>query len=433
MEKIQKQKERIIRWTKRLSLLSGLIILGVLFFQSSRIALPPVQFERLIAPKKKIVLFSSVGGSGHTAAAASITKLLGDRYVIKTVNIYDELIGYLDPIRQWTGGKMTGEGLYNKMLSEGYIRTESFLVYFFGPLMFTLYTKAIQKKIYEFLVKEKPDMLISLVPYGNYEMSKASEACGIPFMLTTTDNDLSNWQQGLGRIKRDDFSITIGFDLPTTRTLLERKGVRTEQIRTIGLPVREQFLMKKEYHDLKRKWSIPRDKFAILLMMGGAGSLMCLRYAKQLLKCKLPLHVMICVGRSEELKQKIEALRKPGQHVTFTTVGYTQDVDELMRASDLLITKPGPGTLVEAMHMRLPMVLDNTGPQLYWEQANLRLVKRHSLGLTLDRFNNLEKLLTPFVMDKKYYASYKNRLDEFAVQDYRKSFTELVETLINRK
>jgi 1,2-diacylglycerol 3-beta-galactosyltransferase len=59
--------------------------------------------------------------------------------------------------------------------------------------------------------------------------------------------------------------------------------------------------------------------------------------------------------------------------------GFVQNVDQLMGASDLLVTKAGPGTIAEAQILGLPLVLSTFLPGQ--EEANVPYVVDGGFGL----------------------------------------------------
>lgn len=54
-----------------------------------------------------------------------------------------------------------------------------------------------------------------------------------------------------------------------------------------------------------------------------------------------------------------------------------------MAASDVLLTKPGPGSLAEAFHHRLPAVVTLNGFTIPQERFNARFVESRGLGVTV--------------------------------------------------
>jgi UDP-N-acetylglucosamine:LPS N-acetylglucosamine transferase len=81
------------------------------------------------------------------------------------------------------------------------------------------------------------------------------------------------------------------------------------------------------------------------------------------------------VTRLQELRQTHGARL----HVT----GFTPRVADYMRASDLLVTKPGPGSLAEAWHCRLPVVVGGNRQTIPQERFNVRYLVEHELGVAV--------------------------------------------------
>ena len=75
--------------------------------------------------------------------------------------------------------------------------------------------------------------------------------------------------------------------------------------------------------------------------------------------------VVVVCGRNEALSAELaEAVKKLAQRsvVTFTLLGFTTEMDELMTAADLYVGKPGGLTTSEALSKGLPMVVINPIP-----------------------------------------------------------------------
>ena len=73
---------------------------------------------------------------------------------------------------------------------------------------------------------------------------------------------------------------------------------------------------------------------------------------------------MVC-GRNEALRAELaEAVKKLAKRsmVSFTLLGFTTEMDELMTAADLYVGKPGGLTTSEALSKGLPMVVINPIP-----------------------------------------------------------------------
>lgn len=68
-----------------------------------------------------------------------------------------------------------------------------------------------------------------------------------------------------------------------------------------------------------------------------------------------PLHVVVVCGRNRELALRLTALRLPADRLT--VLGWVDDMPDLLRAADALVTNAGGATALEAMATGTPMVM----------------------------------------------------------------------------
>jgi 1,2-diacylglycerol 3-beta-galactosyltransferase len=65
--------------------------------------------------------------------------------------------------------------------------------------------------------------------------------------------------------------------------------------------------------------------------------------------------VVVC-GKNERAKKELEAVEW-GDNVSVDVQGFVNNMDEYMQASDVLVTKAGPGTIAEASICGLPCMM----------------------------------------------------------------------------
>jgi processive 1,2-diacylglycerol beta-glucosyltransferase len=67
-----------------------------------------------------------------------------------------------------------------------------------------------------------------------------------------------------------------------------------------------------------------------------------------MLTLDLPLEIAVVCGRNEKLRQKLAKLDVPDRH-RVKVIGFTTEIDELMGAADLVLSKPGGLTTSEIL------------------------------------------------------------------------------------
>jgi processive 1,2-diacylglycerol beta-glucosyltransferase len=136
------------------------------------------------------------------------------------------------------------------------------------------------------------------------------------------------------------------------RVYLEALGIPPGKIAVTGIPIDPIFAEQKDKAEMKTKYGLDQDRLTILLSAGGfgVGSVEPLIDAIKPLQHKAQV-VAIC-GRNEELRKRLArsaAKAKSTDNVQIKPIGYTQEMDEYMTASDLVLGKPGGLTTSEAL------------------------------------------------------------------------------------
>lgn len=329
-------------------------------------------------------------------------------------------------------GLKSGEKLYNTLIYNNFSRVMNWMARSVAPGVFERQTKTIEKLISENIESYKPDLVVSVIPYVNFAASEAARKADIPFLLITIDNDLETWVHGFEFLKQPNFHITIGTDLPTTRGMLEKFNIKSECIKTIGLPLRPQFHSDKTKEELRREYKIEKGHSVILLMMGGIGARRCIQYAKKILGMDLKTHLFLCVGKNLKLTSKLEKIQRHPSNA-LTVIPFTDKIHEFMILSDLLITKPGPGTINEAIVTGTPVLLDQTGEVLFWEKINIELTKVRGIGSSIQDISELESHLKGIFFNEPVRNKLQKAISEVSPNEFVQKIQPLIDSLCQEK
>lgn len=388
----------------------------------------PVLFADPTDSRPKVMIFSSIGGGGHTSASQAITSYLGSDYNIQTVHIFSDVLGALDPLRTISRGGVSGEDLYNFFLSRGMFWGGSMWCSM-GKWMSRVCSRRLECAIEQFLVKNRPDAIISVVPVINGIIYRAAKRLNIPFAIIAVDLDTSNYLNGLYKPTFEKFYFTIPFDEPAIREIPESAAIAPEKIRVVGFPVRSGFLKKMSKQDVRTQLHIPSNKPVIMVLMGAAGGHATIAYARRLRRMKQPVHIIFCVGRNARLKTALSAMTFP-EHISVTLMGFTDKIPELMAASDLLITKTGPTSMCEALMLGIPIIFDHTSSIISWEHMNLAFVKQHGFGRAIRTLRKLPIIAEEMLMDGPIRAQYLTAITSYQWPDVASQIRELVAEMI---
>jgi UDP-N-acetylglucosamine:LPS N-acetylglucosamine transferase len=136
-----------------------------------------------------------------------------------------------------------------------------------------------------------------------------------------------------------------------------------------------------------------------LVLFGGQGAAVMLEIARQLRRRQL---VVIC-GHNEKLAARLRAL--PRQASRFVE-GFTTEVPRYMQLADYFIGKPGPGSLSEAVAMRLPVIVERNAWTLPQERYNTDWVREQGIGIVLPNFRRIARAVDE-LLEPAAYARFR--------------------------
>ncbi|MEZ0369427.1 MAG: glycosyltransferase [Candidatus Sericytochromatia bacterium] len=364
-------------------------------------------------------------GGGHKSAGRALTEALShhypDSYDIVTVAIED-MIG---PV-----GKAFGtiyDESYNLALQGGH--------YWLEPVIFGLLTKS----------------RTTLQPFGIMYMRKALknlQADFLVFLLHGAHDAMAECMKRDGHISNltvitDAVSIRpswvnaccdqVVVSTPEARQAVEALGVKPEQIELIGHPLDLGFSQPpKNRSELRRRYFLQQDRFTIMMMMGGTGGRNIYRFSKALINAGLPVQILACCGSDKRLLHKMQALAESSP-LPIKPFGFTTEIANLMAVSDLLITKPGPGTIMEAMAMELPMVIDDSNYTMWQEKGNVEYVRNNNLGRVIGHTREFIPAVRELLDHPEQLAASKEAVRQHKCVDASAKIAQLIHERISGK
>lgn len=397
--------------------------------QSDQIASEVRREKKIDNPKKRILIFSSKGGGGHTAVSNGLCSYLKDTYEVSVVNIFQEVISSLDTLSTLTFGRITGEDLYNFCMVSRWNRLLNKYAEH-GSYLFESKQYIVEKIIADYFKYDQPDLLISVVPFVNGALLSVSKKLKMPFLVITNDFDTSNYVVGIKNPSYEKFRYTLAFEDQLLRDKIKEAHIPDNQIVISGFPLRPSFYGSKETTTIKKKFNIPPNKPVVMVFMGAAGSLMTPRFIRTLAKVAMPMHIVVCLGRNERLKRVINKILLPPE-ITISVIGFTDKIAELMSISSVVITKTGPGSSCESLESCLPMIHDETQGVLAWEQLSTDFMERHGFAEKLKSFTDLPGMLPKYLKDSTYSDKVKSKMRNFPRKRFDRVIGPLVEEMLN--
>ena len=304
----------------------------------------------------------------------------GYPWLVRKVN----LVEVLDPgalFSRYTG--MAPEDIYNKRLASGFTLGLAQELKVLQGLIRLCHAGLVQR-LTRHWEATRPDLVVSLIPNFNRSLhdSLASALPGVPYVTVLTDmadHPPSFWiEPGIRQ------HLVCGTAYAASQALAA--GCDSKMIhRTSGMILRPEFYAQasQDRGVARRALGMPENVATGLVLFGGTGSRVMKRIAQRLPRTPL---ILIC-GHNKDLADDLRALPAEAPRVV---VDYTPDVAGWMRLADFFIGKPGPGSLSEAVHQGLPVIVSRNAWTMPQERWNTQWVEQRGLGVVQRSFRGVQ-------------------------------------------
>jgi 1,2-diacylglycerol 3-beta-galactosyltransferase len=266
----------------------------------------------------------------------------------------------------------------------------------------------------------KPDVIVSVHPLLNHAALRARSDAKLTTPIVTVITDLGRVHEGWLMPEADAVVVPA----PEVYDRAIERGVSSDRLHLLGHPVHPKFEDVSETKaEVRKTLGLPLDGTVALLMAGGEGGGKLLPTTMALAKSGLPFHLVVVTGRNAALKAKLEEIA-PTLPTPMTILGFRNDVPNLMRASDLLVTKAGPGTLAEASVAEVPVVVYDFVPGQ--ERGNLDYVRTNGIGVVALTTADVVRATTRIVQNQERLAHMKARQGDIAPRGSARRIAELI-------
>ncbi len=308
-------------------------------------------------PPRILVLSASVG-AGHLRAAEAVELALRQTLPDATVKNLDVL-------------EMTNR-LFKRLYGQFYLdlvnKAPHALGYFYDMLdqprsskgrtdKLRLYLEQLNLKAFtKFLHAEPWDLVINthFLPAEIIAALRKKGEIDLPQVTVTTDFETHRlWvNQPCDRF----FTATTEGAL-----YLQHWGVPAADTFVTGIPIHPVFSTPKDRGACIAKHGLAADRPIILQLSGGFGVGPIEKIFHGILSVERPIQLVTITGRNEKLKDQLSTIKPPPRHKA-KVMGFTKEIDELMQAADLVVTKPGGLTTSEVLARGAVMVIVNPIP-----------------------------------------------------------------------
>lgn len=249
------------------------------------------------------------------------------------------------------------------------------------------------EKIYSILKNEKPDIIVCTHIFCAQTITylKKKHKLSIVSSCVVTDYTCAPFWEETDM----DYYFIPHKDLKYEFLL---KGMCESKLIPFGLPVDSKFMLHPDKKLSKEKLGYDPDIPHIVIMGGsmGAGDIFdsTIKLSKELSNVQF---TVICGSNKKLYNTFIDAKLQKNVKV----IQYANNMDKIMDATDVLISKPGGLTSTEAMVKRIPLIMINPIPGV--ESANCKFFKSHKLALQSKNIEETCRLCKLLVTDGDIY------------------------------
>ena len=306
---------------------------------------------------KKVLILTLTMGNGHNASARTMEKALAERGA--EVKVVDYLKQFAPTRVAWAADKGYSLSLahFLKLYNRIYRRMEekkleSRFKRGYMQNMACAGLEGLMREIDAF----RPDVIFCTHIYAAMALTDLRMVTDIPAKsyLILLDYSLNNGYES---------SIGVDYLNLINEDFLEeavRIGYRREQLLFYGLPGDPKFFTPIEKAEARARLGLRQELFTVMVMFGGgqwSGGDKLLRSVARALE-GAPAQIVMINGRNERARRRIDRAIARGtfRGLNVVNVGFTNEVDVWMAASDVAVSKLGGLSASECIARQLPIV-----------------------------------------------------------------------------
>src|SRR5712671_4550874 len=375
----------------------------------------------------KILIISSDTGGGHRSAAAAIVAGIqniveGDSYAIRVVRAVEE--------SHHITAKMVA--LYNWMLrnKQHWMKYVYWAMNRFRPETREFFHKRCIGYVTELFERWCPHVVVSVHPLTQHIFGRVLKelklADRIPLVSVVTDPYYGFWRGWAC----DDVTLYLVASDEARRQLIDY-GIAPERMKVSGMPVHPKFSFPGDdaARIARTALGLDPDKFTVFLNAGWEGGGNIPHIFSELVRGELDVQAIFLAGKNEDLKNEAEAMAADAKF-PIKVIGYSDEVEQLMRAANVMISKLGGLTTFEALSCRLPIIADVITKPMPQEAGTVNLIAKSGAAVMLRRASDIVPVVHRMIEDSKHYAALRAATITVAIPNATKRIVEEITALI---
>jgi len=375
----------------------------------------------------KILIISSDTGGGHRSAAAAIVAGVqkffdGESYAVRVVRAVEE--------SHHLSAKLVR--LYNWILRN----RQPWMKYFYWcmnhvrPETSEFFRKRCVPYVADLFERWCPHIVVSVHPLTQHIFAHVLKELNllnrIPLVSVVTDPCYGFWKGWAC----DDVSLYLVAGEDARQQLIDY-GVAPERIKISGLPVHPKFAYPGEEaaQAARRALGLDPEKFTVFVNAGWIGGGNIPQIFRELVRGELDVQAIFLAGKNEDLRAAAETIALDAPF-PIKVIGYSDEIEQLMSAANVMISKLGGLTTFEALACRVPIIADMITEPMPQEKGTAKLIAQRGAGVMLKRANDIVPVLRRMMEDEIHYSRMRAATAALAIPNSTKYIVEEITALI---
>jgi UDP-N-acetylglucosamine:LPS N-acetylglucosamine transferase len=377
--------------------------------------------------RPKILIISSDTGGGHRSAAAAIVAgiesiVKGDSYAIRVVRAVEES-------HHITAKMVT---LYNWLLrnKQHWMKYLYWAVNRFRPETREFFQSRCIGFVRELFERWCPHIVVSVHPLTQHLFARVLKELGladrIPLVTVVTDPYYGFWKGWAC----DDVRLYLCATEDARRQLIDY-GIAPERIKVSGMPVHPKFSFPGDQaaRVARTALGLDADKFTVFVNAGWEGGGNIPNIFRELVRGELNMQAIFLAGKNEALKNEVETLAAEAKF-PIKVIGYSDEVEKLLGAANVMISKLGGLSTFEALSCRVPIIADGTTRPMPQEAGTVNLIVKSGAAILLQRASDVVPVVRRMIDDSKHYAGMRAATITVAIPNATRRIVEEITALI---
>ena len=375
----------------------------------------------------KILIISSDTGGGHRSAAAAIVAgvqkfLDSESYAIRVVRAIEESHHLADKLVR----------LYNWLLRnrQHWMKYYYWFINRIRPDTREFFHKRCVGYVRGLFERWCPHIVVSVHPLTQHIFGRVLKelnlADRVPLVSVVTDPCYGFWKGWAC----DAVTLYLVASEDARRQLIDY-GVAPERIKISGMPVHPKFAYPGEEaaQAARRALGLDPEKFTVFVNAGWIGGGNIPQIFRELVQGELDVQAIFLAGKNEDLRAAAETIALDAPF-PIKVIGYSDEIEQLMSAANVMISKLGGLTTFEALACRVPIIADVITEPMPQEAGTAKLIAQRGAGVMLSRASDVVGEVRRMMEDEVHYSRMRAATANLALPNATRYIVEEIAALI---